>query len=621
MKQITKVVSEWTKEHFDNTDIEVSEDGNRATYRFTSSDKGDFEYRCFVEVYENRPGLMVFHYAPFKVPQQYRKAVAEVLVLSNYSLANGAIGMDMQDGEIRYKAGVDVEDGAISVAMINQMVECGNTILDQYLPAVAAVVYAGQSPEEAFAKADSQDEISEKSKSSVEATQDELKHWESFPGNEPIRAWAMDLQNVMSSKGNKQAWELAGRAAVIVNEDKSYCREVLKRIAADNNMQLTVIAADDVMNMSPPTGMKAMAPALVYLEPGRWMRSKADNDENEGTTDSVREFQSRLIGYLHSFDPKLPIVYVTSASKIESVASRLIKVGLFERFISIPNEGLEKIGENFLSQIGRDACSDELINSLQKVGKLLKSEIGDAEKRKLAALCLRRLYQQENRPLAFLDLVHAISHGLLEEGHLKNEDEKRRQYTAIHEAGHVVVAVLDSDGMNVPEYASIIPSVSFKGIVVESYSFHCAHDDIHTYRDFRHNIRICLAGRAVEEIAFGIENITSGSSSDLENASRSSSSAFAYWGFMPQMEITGRSGANLAAVFDKASNSEMLHVETLAREFLEKEYEVVKAMLIQNRSLIDAVADRLLKEPILDQCELSAICTDYRVSSTQPQEF
>ena len=169
------------------------------------------------------------------------------------------------------------------------------------------------------------------------------------------------------------------------------------------------------------------------------------------------------------------------------------------------------------------------------------------------------------------------------------------------------MAALDSGGKNIPEYTSIVPSVAFSGIVIESYAFHHAHDEMNTYRDFRHNIRICLAGRAAEEVIFGVEGISSGAAGDLENASRHASNAFAFWGFAPQMEKNGRSGSNLGVVFGKPSLSEMKHVETLVRQFLEEEYEVVKTMLEQNRSLLDAVAERLVADPILGQDELSAI--------------
>lgn len=607
MKPITKVLSEWTEEYFGNKDIEISEDEDRATYRFLASEKGEFEYRSIVDVYESSSRLVVNQYPPFKISTKYRKDVAAVLVRSH------CICMDMENGEIRYVADIRIPDSSISVAMINEYVDRGTLMLDQYLSAVGQIVLGEIEPAQAFATMMTPEVITEEVKTGIYLSKSEIRPWRRFIGSEPIKAWAEDLGKAISSNGDMGVWELAGRAAIIVNEDKNYCRELLKRVAADNNMQFISIAAADVMEMSPPSGLKGMAPAIVYLEPGRWMRGKADSDEAESKTESVRKFQSELGDQLGGFDPKFPVIYVASVAKLESVASRLMRVGRFERFLCLPNEDLEMLAKDFLADVGREICSETLNNSLKKIGSILKSEMDDADKRKLAALYLRRQYQREQRRLEFVDLVHAVTYKLQEEKQTKNESDELRKYVAIHEAGHAVVAVVDSGGKNIPEYASIIPSALFKGVVVESYSFHYIRDDINTYRDFRQNIRVCLAGRVAEEIVFGIDGITSSSSSDLESASRSASKAFAYWGFSPQMEISGRSSTNLGAVFGTVSDSEMKHVETLVREFLDKEYEAVKAMLLDHRSLLDAVADRLIAEPILDQSELSELCAAHVV--------
>ncbi len=610
MESMAKIVNEWARAYCNNADVEISEEGNRATARFTASEKGDFEYRCFVEGYENRSGVMVFHYAPFSVPQAHRIAVAEVLVRANYDLNNGALGMDMQDGELRCKTGVDAKDGAISVAMINEMVDLGTTILDQYLPAIAAVVYAGLTPEQAILRADKPDKLPDETASVVA---EEIRPWEDFSGSEAVRAWAEDLKSVLSCKGDRQAWMLAGRAAVIANEDMHYCREILQRVASDNGLNFSVIAANEVMDMSPPSGLKQFAPTLVYLEPGRWMKAKGDRDESEKVAEIVRHFQTSLADWLKCFDPKFPVIYAVSTGRLESIAKCLRNVGGFERFMSLPEQPMEMLAGNFLEQIGKACCSESLLSSLGKLGKLLKSETDS--QRKLALLCMRRLYRRENRALEFVDLVHAFSHSLQEEGASAIETEELRQQVAFHEAGHAVVAVLDSDGENIPEYTSIVPSVAFNGIVVESYTFHHAHDDLNTYRHFRHTIRVCLAARAAEEIAFGIENVSSASSGDLETASRSAFKAFAYWGFVPQMEAGNRTARNLAVVFGPPSDSEMSHLEVLVREFLEQEYEAAKFMLEQNRSLLDAVAARLIKDPILDQQELMTIFSENLSSS------
>ena len=639
MKPITAVVSEWAQAHCNNTDVEVGENDSRATCQFTAGDSNNYKYRCFVEVYENRPGLMVFHYAPFSVPQVHRSAVAELLVRANYALNNGAIGMDMQDGEIRYKNGIDVRDGAISVAMINQMVDHGTAILDQYLPAVAAVVYAKLTPEQAYERAenpdekpdtvmpvmfasignrrDISDETPDESRSELpdelsSAVQNVIRPWDTFSGCEAIRVWSDDLADILSGEGTQPAWALTGRAAVIVNDDKNYCRDILQRVASDNNLKFIAIEADDVLDMSPPSGLKQFAPALVYLQPGRWMRAKGDGDESDKAAGNIRNFQKKLFEWLSGFGHRSPVIYVTSTDKLENIASSLRNVGGFERFMSLPDQALEMLADHFIKQIGRDYCSESLLNATGKLGKLLQSETDN--QRKLAVPYMQRLHCRENRLLEFVDLVHAFSRSLQEEGAAGIETDELRYQVAYHEAGHAVVAALDSDGKNIPEYASIVPSVAFAGIVIESYAFHHAHDDLNTYRNFRHQIRIGLAGRAAEEVKFGIENVSSASSGDLESASRSAFKAFLYWGFVPQMEKSDRTARNLGVVFGQPSDSEMSHVEALVREFMEQEYIVVKAMLEQNRSLLDAIATRLIKEPILDQDELEKIFSENSVT-------
>ena len=94
-------------------------------------------------------------------------------------------------------------------------------------------------------------------------------------------------------------------------------------------------------------------------------------------------------------------------------------------------------------------------------------------------------------------------------------------------------------------------------------------------------------------------------------ASSQSYKAFSSWGFAPQMENDNRSGSNLGVILGSAAECEIKHVVDLVRIFLEVEYNAVKVMLKQNRSMLDTIAERLLVASILEQSELSAIITEY----------
>ncbi len=94
--------------------------------------------------------------------------------------------------------------------------------------------------------------------------------------------------------------------------------------------------------------------------------------------------------------------------------------------------------------------------------------------------------------MEFVDLVNLTLRGFEEAELPSTEIEAIRRQTAYHEAGHALVAVIDSDGQNVPEYSSILPSANLKGAVVESYKFLYESGDRDTYADMRHDVRINL---------------------------------------------------------------------------------------------------------------------------------
>jgi cell division protease FtsH len=95
-----------------------------------------------------------------------------------------------------------------------------------------------------------------------------------------------------------------------------------------------------------------------------------------------------------------------------------------------------------------------------------------------------------------------------------NEEEKR--LTAYHEAGHAIVA------MNVPaadpvHKATIIPRGRALGMVMQlpegdRYSM--------KFKQMTSRLAIMMGGRVAEELTFGKENVTSGASSDIVQATK-----------------------------------------------------------------------------------------------------
>ena len=433
--------------------------------------------------------------------------------------------------------------------------------------------------------------------------------WEQIPGAPLLKAWAAELRTACLNADDRE-WRDVGRAVILVADDTRRGKMAAQRVAVDAGMTFISIDAEDVMDLPPRSNFRKMTPALMYLELGYWAQGPQQDEDDEFTEKKVA-FQRHLVKWIDEFDVAKPIVLVTTNYSLGDMSGVIDTPGAFDRYFALPRVPLAQSGEEFIADLGPENCGESLRALPAKLGRLLEQDFASGKRREMAVLYLRRLRRREQRPVEFLDLMHLSTHGFAEEGQAPPDSDDARRHVAMHEAGHAAMAILDSSGKNTPDYCSIVPGAYFKGVVAESVSYYQSLEDRTTYASFRHQIRIGLAGRAAEELAFGPENVSSGASSDLGSAWNSANCAFARWGFAPGMTTPEKSASNLAVVVSNPTPSEYAHVEGLIRQFLAEEYQHVLKRLADNRSLLDAIADRLMWDPIVDQDELKEICGQF----------
>ena len=80
--------------------------------------------------------------------------MAEFLTRANYGLIVGNFELDFDDGEVRYKTSLDVEDAELLPALLAHIVYANVTNMDRYLPGIVAVLASSQTPAEAVAQID-----------------------------------------------------------------------------------------------------------------------------------------------------------------------------------------------------------------------------------------------------------------------------------------------------------------------------------------------------------------------------------------------------------------------------------------------------------------------------------
>jgi len=440
---------------------------------------------------------------------------------------------------------------------------------------------------------------------SKKVTSGRFKSLDDFRRIESIKAWSDEVKLQIENSANKKDWDLVGHAVVLVNDDEEIARDLFCLLAKNSGLNFLYLNADEVMDtLNQHKIPNEIGPCMVYIENGLWSKKSDKKNEDAACTD----FQEHLSSLISAFNPNHPVVFATSIESMSQLSKSLRKVGVFDRSFELVESSLQEKGQDFLKLLGLNVCSSNLKKDLGKVGKLIDAELSDYRRQAIFALHLKRLAYREKRKLDFIDLVNLAMRGLAEADTYPDNSEETMQIVAAHEAGHALVAIIDSDGENVPDYATAFPEKNYNGVVAESYAFGYSTYGRHSYADYRHKVRIALAGRAAEQFAFGHENVTVRSaSSDLEHATRLCRQMFGFYGISPEMEIAESAGSNLCVIIDAPSASEMEKVERVSQQYLQRQYQAVLNMIANNSHLFDAIKNMLLQNRVLAQDELSKL--------------
>ena len=433
--------------------------------------------------------------------------------------------------------------------------------------------------------------------------------WSKLGHVEVIKNWTEEVATAIQQKSNKKEWALVGHAITIVHDDIDDCRNILQRVAHDLSFEFVCLDEDDIFKKfgGEVISIQCDKPTLIYFEPGAWMNSL---DYADGSLDKVlKSTQENLSDLIENFNPKLPVIYATSTDELENLSKRFRKVGLFDRRFELIKPTLEEIAESFFELLGKDVCGESLKTQLGKVGKLLDLDFDDKRRKELVALTLKRIAKRHHRKVEFADLLDISLQGSGEYDEYPTKTESLLRQVAIHEAGHALVAMIDSNGENTPEFASIVESNSYNGVVADSLAYHYSKNNRKTYADLRHQVRVTIAGRVAEHLVLGSENVRVGSAKgDLRKATNICFDMFTTRGFSDDMENEDGASRNLLIELENPSQAYLSKVEMMVEKYLKRQYETVYKIIEANKQIFERIVEDLLAKKILSQDDMKAYC-------------
>ncbi|ROR28332.1 cell division protease FtsH [Mobilisporobacter senegalensis] len=376
-----------------------------------------------------------------------------------------------------------------------------------------------------------------------------------------------------------------------------------KAIAGEANVPFYAMSGSDFVQMYVGVGAsrirnlfskaKKSEKAVIFIDEidaigkKRARNASASNDERDQTLNA-------LLTEMSGFHENTGIVVIGATNRLDTLDEALLRPGRFDRQIEI---GLPDVNsrKKILSlhakkkPLSEDVDLDALSKStVYFSGAMLENLLNEAAI--FAANDDKNVIRQEHIDKAFYTVIAGAPKA--DRSYITVQD---RKVTAYHEAGHALVTSL-----LLPEHyiskVTIIPSVRGAG----GFNLSIPKDTMfQTQRQILSNIQVLLAGRAAEEIIFGIDEITTGASNDIQKASSSIVDYINKFGMDSDMGLFSMD------VLESSHDNELI---SKCRELMNKLYEETRSLLESNLDRLEQITEELLEKESLSGEDIERIC-------------
>jgi cell division protease FtsH len=193
-------------------------------------------------------------------------------------------------------------------------------------------------------------------------------------------------------------------------------------------------------------------------------------------------------------------------------------------------------------------------------------------------------------------------------------DQKERQITAYHEAGHTIVQSLIKDADPLHK-VSIIPRGPMGGA---TFALPERDRTIFTRRYCMALLQVCFGGRIAEEIF--CDDISSGAQSDIEQATRIARQMVLTWGMSDSLGPVSYGSDQGVKDIVYALPTEREYSEKTAEEIdaevkhiMDAAFKMAKQVILENKERLEGVAQALLKYETLDAEDVKLILAGGRL--------
>ncbi len=380
-----------------------------------------------------------------------------------------------------------------------------------------------------------------------------------------------------------------------------------KAIAGEAKVPFFSISGSDFVEMFVGVGAsrvrdmfdqaKKQAPCIIFIDEIDAV-GRHRGGGHGGGHDEREQTLNQLLVEMDGFEGNEGIIVIAATNRPDVLDKALLRPGRFDRqvFVGLPDiRGREQILKVHMRKVPLD---DKVQASIIARGTPGFSGADLANLVNEAALFAARA----NKRLVTMEEFEKARDKIMMGAERKSMvmSEKEKEMTAYHEAGHAIVGYLTPEHDPVHK-VTIIPRGRALGVTQ-----YLPEDDRHSYsrRYILSRIASAYGGRIAEEMTGGLDAVSNGATSDIEQATNMSRSMVMKWGMSDRLgplhygEDDG--GMPGAGGMPNYSGDTSRTIDEEVRKIIDGCYAEATRLLEENRDILESMKDALMEYETID---------------------
>lgn len=336
---------------------------------------------------------------------------------------------------------------------------------------------------------------------------------------------------------------------------------------------------------------KEKAPCIVFIDEIDAIGKKRDG--NIGGNDEREQTLNQLLTEMDGFEENSGVIILAATNRPESLDPALTRPGRFDRRVPVELPDL-KGREEILRVHAKKIKASQNID-FEKIARMASGASG-AELANIVNEAALRAVRNSRKTVTQEDLEESIE--VVIAGYQKKNailTDKEKMIVSYHEIGHALVAAKQSHSAPVQKI-TIVPRTS--GALGYTMQVDDGNHYLMSKEEIENKIATFTGGRAAEEVIFG--SVTTGASNDIEQATKLARAMITRYGMSDDFGMVALETVNNQYLGGDASLACSAETQALIDkqvvEFIKKEYEKAKNILIENRSKLDKLAQFLYEK-------------------------